>query len=68
LPWRRCSFGTSLSFIRRGFLRAAAKKDATAATRAINGKNYTVVTFTGNNHAKVNGYINDRSEVQLGCS
>ena len=47
-----------------GFLRAAAKKDATAATRAINGKNYTVVTFTGNNHAKVNGYINDRYEVE----
>jgi glyoxylase-like metal-dependent hydrolase (beta-lactamase superfamily II) len=47
-----------------GFLRAAAKKDATAATRAINDKNYTVVTFTGNNHAKVNGYINDRNEVE----
>jgi len=47
-----------------GFLRAAAKKDATAATRAINGKNYTVVTFTGSNHAKVNGYINDRNEVE----
>jgi hypothetical protein len=47
-----------------GFLRAAAKKDAIAAPRSVNGRNYTVVTFTGNNHAKVNGYINDRNEVE----
>jgi glyoxylase-like metal-dependent hydrolase (beta-lactamase superfamily II) len=47
-----------------GFLRAAARKDVTAATRAIKGKNYTIVSFTGNNHAKVNGYINDRDEVE----
>lgn len=47
-----------------GFLRAAARKDATATTRSIKGKNYTVVTFTGNNRAKVNGYINDRNEVE----
>lgn len=47
-----------------GFLRAAAKKDVTAVTRSIKGKSYTVVTFTGNNHAKVNGYINDRNEVE----
>jgi glyoxylase-like metal-dependent hydrolase (beta-lactamase superfamily II) len=47
-----------------GFLRAAGKKDATVATRSINGRNYTVVTITGGNHAKVNGYINDRDEVE----
>jgi glyoxylase-like metal-dependent hydrolase (beta-lactamase superfamily II) len=47
-----------------GFLRAASKKDAAAATRTINGKSYTIVSFTGNNHAKVNGYINDRDEVE----
>src|SRR5882672_7174616 len=47
-----------------GFLRAAARKDASAAIRSVNGKNYTVVTFTGTNHAKVNGYINDRNEVE----
>jgi glyoxylase-like metal-dependent hydrolase (beta-lactamase superfamily II) len=47
-----------------GFLRAAAKKDLTTATRTIEGKHYTIVSFTGNNHAKVNGYINDRDEVE----
>jgi glyoxylase-like metal-dependent hydrolase (beta-lactamase superfamily II) len=47
-----------------GFLRAAAKSSATAAARTIDGKHYEVVTFEGRNHAKVNGYINDRDEVE----
>jgi glyoxylase-like metal-dependent hydrolase (beta-lactamase superfamily II) len=47
-----------------GFLRAAGKKDVTLTTRSINGRNYSVVSFTGGNHAKVNGYINDRDEVE----
>jgi glyoxylase-like metal-dependent hydrolase (beta-lactamase superfamily II) len=47
-----------------GFLRAAATKSATVETRTLVGKKYTVVTFMGDNHAKVNGYINDQNLVE----
>jgi glyoxylase-like metal-dependent hydrolase (beta-lactamase superfamily II) len=47
-----------------GFLRAAAQRDASVATRTVHGKSYTVVTFLGNNKAKINGYINERNEVE----
>jgi glyoxylase-like metal-dependent hydrolase (beta-lactamase superfamily II) len=47
-----------------GFLRAAAKRDATLATRTMNGRKYNVITFTGDNKAKVNGYINDQNLVE----
>ncbi len=46
-----------------GFLRAAAMKNATVEARTLGGKKYNVVTFMGDNHAKVNGYINDQNLV-----
>ena len=48
----------------QGFLQAAAKNNATLATRTIGGKKYSVLTFTGQNKAKVNGYINDQNMVE----
>jgi glyoxylase-like metal-dependent hydrolase (beta-lactamase superfamily II) len=48
----------------QGFLQAAAKSNATVATKTIGGKKYNVVTFTGQNKAKVNGYINDQNMVE----
>src|SRR5262249_36976419 len=47
-----------------GFLQAAAKNKASTATRTVNGKKYNVVTFDGQNKAKVNGYINDQNLVE----
>src|SRR4029077_16996196 len=47
-----------------GFLRAAAAKNATVEARTIGGKKYQVVTFTGDNKAKVNGYINEQNLVE----
>ncbi len=40
-----------------GFLRAAARNNASVAAKSMNGKKYTVVTFTAPNKAKFNGYI-----------
>src|SRR5438093_3940057 len=40
-----------------GFLRAAAMKNATVEAKTIGGQKYSVVSFTGDNKAKVNGYI-----------
>jgi glyoxylase-like metal-dependent hydrolase (beta-lactamase superfamily II) len=47
-----------------GFLRAAAKRNATVENRTIGGKKYAVVTFVGDNKAKVNGYINAQNLVE----
>ena len=47
-----------------GFLQAAAKNNATASSKTVAGKKYTVLTFTGQNKAKVNGYINDQNWVE----
>ncbi len=47
-----------------GFLRAAASRNATVAARTIGGKKYNVVTFVGDNKAKVNGYINEQNMVE----
>jgi glyoxylase-like metal-dependent hydrolase (beta-lactamase superfamily II) len=47
-----------------GFLRAAAAKSATVETKTVGGKKYTVVSFVGDNKAKVNGYINDQNMVE----
>jgi glyoxylase-like metal-dependent hydrolase (beta-lactamase superfamily II) len=46
-----------------GFLRAAAAKNATVEAKNVGGKKYNVVSFTGDNKAKVNGYINERNLV-----
>ena len=47
-----------------GFLRAAAAKNATVEAKTVNGRKYNVVSFTGDNKAKVNGYINDKNQVE----
>jgi glyoxylase-like metal-dependent hydrolase (beta-lactamase superfamily II) len=47
-----------------GFLRAAAARNATVEARSIGGHNYNVVTFVGDNKAKVNGYINEQNLVE----
>ncbi|HKB09621.1 MAG TPA: MBL fold metallo-hydrolase [Vicinamibacterales bacterium] len=47
-----------------GFLRAAAARNATVEAKTIGGKKYNVITFTGDNKAKVNGYVNDRNLVE----
>jgi len=47
-----------------GFLRAAAKRNATVEAKTVSGKKYNVVTFMGDNKAKVNGYINDQNLVE----
>jgi len=47
-----------------GFLRAAAVKNATLESKMVGGKKYSVLSFTGDNKAKVNGYINDSNQVE----
>jgi hypothetical protein len=47
-----------------GFLRAAAARPATVEARTIGGKKYSVVTFVGDNKARVNGYINEQNLVE----
>ena len=47
-----------------GFLRAAAAKNATVETKTVGGKKYSVVSFLGDNKAKVNGYINAQNLVE----
>ena len=47
-----------------GFLRAAAARSATAATQTLGGRKVNVVSFTGDNKAKVNGYISEQNVVE----
>jgi len=47
-----------------GFLRAAAARNATVDVKTMNGKKYSVVSFAGDNKARVNGYINDQNLVE----
>jgi len=44
-----------------GFIKEAAKNNATATSKSMNGRKYTVVTFTAPNNAKFNGYIGEDS-------
>src|SRR5580765_8706038 len=46
------------------FLRAAAARNATVAAKTIGGTKYSVVSFTGDNKAKVNGYVNAQNLVE----
>ena len=46
------------------FLRAATTNHATATSRTVAGKRYTVLSFKGQNNAQVNGYINDQHLVE----
>jgi glyoxylase-like metal-dependent hydrolase (beta-lactamase superfamily II) len=48
----------------QGFLRAAAARNATAESKTVNGKKFTVISFTGDNKAKVNGYVNAQNVVE----
>lgn len=47
-----------------GFLRAAAARSAAVEARTISGKKYNVVSFQGDNKARVNGYINEQNLVE----
>ncbi len=47
-----------------GFLRAAATRNATVETRTVSGRRYNVVSFVGDNKAKVNGYIGPDNMVE----
>jgi len=60
-PWTQ---QLELVMMPHGFLRTAAKKNATAAQKTVGGKKYTVVSFDGDNKAKVNGYINAQNQVE----
>ena len=46
------------------FVKAAAARNATVKSQTVGGKRYSVVTFTGDNKALVNGYINDQHLVE----
>src|SRR5215470_3321490 len=60
-PWAQ---QLELWMMPHGFLQAAAKNNATVSTKTVSGKKYNVLTFTGQNKAKVNGYINDQNMVE----
>ncbi|HLG58804.1 MAG TPA: MBL fold metallo-hydrolase [Vicinamibacterales bacterium] len=47
-----------------GFLRAAAANNATVRSRTVDGRKFNVLSFTGQNKAKVNGYVNDQQMVE----
>ena len=47
-----------------GFVRAALANNSTVKPQTVDGKRYNVVTFTGQNKAQVNGYINDQHLVE----
>jgi glyoxylase-like metal-dependent hydrolase (beta-lactamase superfamily II) len=47
-----------------GFLKAAAANNATVKSQRVNGKQYRVLSFTGQNKAAVNGYVNDQNLVE----
>jgi glyoxylase-like metal-dependent hydrolase (beta-lactamase superfamily II) len=47
-----------------GFLKAAAANHAAVKPQTVAGKKYTVVTFTGQNKAAVNGYLNEQNMVE----
>src|SRR5215469_4469389 len=51
-------------FLPEGFLRVALEKNASVSPETIKGKKYTVVSFTGDNKAPVNGYIDDQGYVE----
>ena len=60
-PWAQ---QLELWMLPHGFLRAAASRGATVEARTVAGKKYTVITFTGDNKAKVNGYLNAQNQVE----
>lgn len=59
-PWPQ---QLELWMLPHGFLRAAARKTTTLESKTVNGKRYRVVSFIGDNKAKVNGYISEQNLV-----
>lgn len=47
-----------------GFLRAAAANNATVRPQTTGGRRVSVISFTGQNKAQVNGYVNDQNLVE----
>jgi glyoxylase-like metal-dependent hydrolase (beta-lactamase superfamily II) len=47
-----------------GFLKAASANNATVREQTVRGRRYNILTFTGQNKARVNGYINDQNMVE----
>jgi glyoxylase-like metal-dependent hydrolase (beta-lactamase superfamily II) len=47
-----------------GFLRAAATRNATVEAKTVGGQKFNVVSFVGDNKARVNGYINAQNLVE----
>jgi glyoxylase-like metal-dependent hydrolase (beta-lactamase superfamily II) len=64
LPWFDCRRHVDFWDTPYGFLKAAAANNAGVKSQTIGGKKYTVVTFTGQNKAAVNGYINDQNTLE----
>jgi glyoxylase-like metal-dependent hydrolase (beta-lactamase superfamily II) len=58
-------FATQMEYILlpEGFLKTALEKNASVKTEKVNGKNYTVISFTGDK-APVNGYIDEQGYVE----
>jgi len=46
------------------FLKAAASRNPTLETKTVAGKRYSVVSFVGDNKAKVSGYVNAQNQVE----
>jgi len=60
-PWAQ---QLEIFMLPHGFLRAAKARGATAEARTVAGKKYTVVSFVGDNKAKVNGFVNAQNLVE----
>jgi len=60
-PWAQ---QLELIMLPPGFLKAAAANNATVKTQTIGGRKYAVLSFTGQNKAAVNGYINDQNTIE----
>ena len=60
-PWAQ---ELEIVMLPHGFLRAAAARNATVESKTVGGRKYTVVSFVGDNKAKVNGYVNDQKLVE----
>jgi glyoxylase-like metal-dependent hydrolase (beta-lactamase superfamily II) len=60
-PWAQ---QLEIVMLPHGFLRAAATRHATVESKTVGGKKYSVITFVGDNKAKVNGYVNAQNLVE----
>jgi glyoxylase-like metal-dependent hydrolase (beta-lactamase superfamily II) len=60
-PWAQ---QLEIWMVPHAFLRAAATKPSTVEARTVGGQKYNVVSFVGDNKAKVSGYINAQNLVE----